>query len=142
MPDQSYASHRRFDPWYHFIGFPLYLLFLVVSAVAYWRHPTPVTMGQAVLALFLGILFLKLRLYALTVQDRVIRLEETLRLQRLLPADLQARIPELKRDQFVGLRFASDAEVADRMREALDQGLNGEALKKRIQTWRADHFRV
>lgn len=142
MPDQTYASHRRFDPWYHFIAFPLYLLFLVVSAVAFWRHPTPITMGQVVAALFLGILFLKLRLYALTVQDRVIRLEETLRLQRLLPPDLQARIPELKRDQFVGLRFAADAEVADRMREALDQGLDGEALKKRIQTWRADHFRV
>lgn len=142
MPEQTYASHRRFDPAYHFVAFPLYLLFLVISVAALWRNPTPITLGQVVLTALTGLLFLKLRLYALTVQDRVIRLEETLRMERLLPADLKARIPELRRDQFVGLRFAADAELADRVREALAEKLSGEDLKKRIQVWRGDHFRV
>lgn len=142
MSEQTYASHRRLDPWYHFIATPLFLVFLVISAVAFWRNPSPITLGQVVLALLLGILFLKVRQYALTVQDRVIRLEETLRMERLLPADLKARIPELRRDQFVGLRFAADAELADRVREALQDQLSGEAIKKRIQTWRGDNLRV
>ena len=142
MSEQTYASHRRLDPWYHFIATPLFLVFLVISAVAFWRNPSPITLGQVVLALLLGILFLKVRQYALTVQDRVIRLEETLRMERLLPADLKARIPELRRDQFVGLRFAADAELADRVRAALAEKRRGEDLKKRIQVWRADHFRV
>ena len=142
MSEQTYASHRRLDPWYHFIATPLFLVFLVISAVAFWRNPSPITLGQVVLALLLGILFLKVRQYALTVQDRVIRLEETLRMERLLPADLKARIPELRRDQFVSLRFAADAELADRVREALQDQLSGEAIKKRIQTWRGDNLRV
>jgi hypothetical protein len=78
----------------------------------------------------------------LKVQDRLIRLEETLRMGRLLPEDLKARIPELTVKQMVGLRFASDGELTDRVREALDQNLDGEAIKKRIQTWRPDTFRV
>jgi hypothetical protein len=83
-----------------------------------------------------------IRLYALRVQDRLIRLEESLRMQRLFSADLQARIPELSPNQMVGLRFASDGELAERVREALNQDLSGEAIKKRIQTWRPDTFRV
>jgi hypothetical protein len=63
-------------------------------------------------------------------------------MQRLLPADLAGRIHELAPKQFVGLRFASDAEVAERVREALDEHLDGEAIKKRIQCWRPDLFRV
>jgi hypothetical protein len=85
---------------------------------------------------------MQVRAYALKVQDRLIRLEETLRMQRLLPTDLQGRIPELSPKQMVGLRFASDGELADRTREVLDQNLSGEAIKKRIQTWRPDTFRV
>jgi hypothetical protein len=63
-------------------------------------------------------------------------------MQRLLPEDLKARVPELKRNQFVGLRFAADAELAERMREALAENLGNEAIKKRIKGWRGDFFRV
>jgi hypothetical protein len=87
-------------------------------------------------------LVLKIRLYALRIQDRLIRLEESLRMQRLLPADLQGRIQELSPGQMVGLQFASDAELADRVRETLQESLSGETIKKRIQTWRSDEFRV
>lgn len=142
MPDQSYKTHRRLDPAYHFVAFFLLAAFLVLSGIQLWRQPALGSTAQVLLAIGVLILFLKTRSYALTVQDRLIRLEETLRMQRVLPADLQARIPELKRSQFVGLRFAADAELAERTREALAEGLDGEAIKKRIQVWRGDHFRV
>lgn len=142
MSDQTYKTHRRFDPAFHFVGFPLLLAYLVVTVILLWKHPSLATWAQLVLALLVALTFFKTRIYALTVQDRLIRLEETLRMQRVLPDELRARIGELKRDQFVGLRFAADAELADRMREALEQGLGNEAIKKRIQVWRGDHFRV
>jgi hypothetical protein len=142
MPDQTYKTHRRFDPPVHFVAIPLVLAFLVLTAVLLWKHPGMATWTQLVLAIALLILAFKVRLYALTVQDRLIRLEETLRMQRLLPEDLQSRLPELKRDQFVGLRFAADSELEERVREALAEGLGSEAIKKRIRTWRADLFRV
>jgi hypothetical protein len=80
--------------------------------------------------------------YALKVQDRLIRLEEGLRMARILPEDLKARIPELKPDQCVGLRFASEGELADLVRQALAENLGSEAIKKRIKVWRPDEFRV
>jgi hypothetical protein len=88
------------------------------------------------------LLALQVRQYALKVQDRLIRLEETLRMEHILPDDLKGRISELTPKQMVGLRFAADAELAHRVREALDEHLSGEAIKKRIQVWRPDTFRV
>ena len=139
---QTYATHRRFDPPYHFFALPLGLIGFIWAAYRLIRNPsmhhTLVLVGLAALVL----LAFKIRLYALRVQDRLIRLEETLRMQRVLPADLQGRIQDLSPGQMVGLRFAADAELADRVREALNEKLGGEAIKKRIQTWRPDTFRV
>ena len=136
---QDYAHHRRFDPWYHFVAFALVLLVLVLALVQLFRHgavfPLPV-------ALVLAILYLKVRTYALRVQDRLIRLEETLRMQAVLPEALRPRISHLKPGQMVALRFAADQELADRVTEALAEDLGGEAIKKRIQVWRPDTFRV
>lgn len=83
------------------------------------------------------------RLFALTVQDRVIRLEMRLRLERLLPADLKSRIPELSPDQFVSLRFAGDAELPALVREVLDKNLTDrKQIKQKIRDWQADHLRA
>lgn len=139
---QTYATHRRLDPLYHYVLLPFFLATAVATLYTFARRPALATLWIALLALAVVALALKVRLYALRVQDRLIRLEEQLRLARLLPEDLKARIPELTVKQLVGLRFAADAEVADRVREALDQNLDGEAIKKRIQTWRPDTFRV
>lgn len=139
---QTYATHHRFDPPYHFFLAPLSALWALVAAYFLVRKPDLHHAFLLVAALATVLLVLKVRLYALRVQDRVIRLEETLRMQRLLPADLQGRVQELSPRQMVGLRFASDAELADRVREALDERLDSEAIKKRIQTWRPDTFRV
>lgn len=139
---QSYAHHRRWDPLYHIGVFGLSVVNFIAMVVALIRHPSLsmawICVLSAALVLFAG----KVRAYALHNQDRLIRLEERLRLERLLPEDLKARIPELRVNQLVGLRFASDAEVADRVREALAESLDLEAIKKRIQTWRPDGFRV
>ncbi|HJV38094.1 MAG TPA: DUF6526 family protein [Geothrix sp.] len=139
---QTYATHRRFDPLYHFVLLPFFLVTVIATITTFVRRPALATFWIALLALAVTFLALKVRVYALRVQDRLIRLEEQLRLARLLPEDLKARIPELSVRQLVSLRFASDAEVADRVREALQENLDGEAIKKRIQTWRADEYRV
>ena len=139
---QTYANHRRFEPLQHFILTPILLITWIAAIVQAIRHPNMHTIWMAILGLTLLMVCIQVRIYALKVQDRVIRLEETMRMERLLPADAKARIPELTVKQMVGLRFASDAELADRVREALTENLSGEAIKKRIQTWRADTFRV
>jgi len=138
---QSYATHRRLDPGYHYVGFGLLLVCIGVAVYGAIRgHAGACT--QLVLVAFLTVLFLKLRMYALRVQDRVIRLEETLRMKALLPEPLQAELHRLAPAQFVALRFASDGELAARVEEAIKESLGNDAIKKRIQVWRADEFRV
>ena len=138
---QSYANHRRIDPAYHWVAFGLWILLLVVACMHAYHHIAG-SKTMIVLLVFLFILMLKIRTYALRVQDRVIRLEETLRMRAILPAAQQADIARLRPGQFVALRFAADGELAERVAEALREDLKGEAIKKRIQTWRPDEFRV
>ncbi len=142
MSDQSYATHRRFDPAYHIAGFVLLLTVVVLSLVLAWRQGGLAAAWLVALAGLLLVLMALVRAYALKVQDRLIRLEEGLRMARLLPEDLKARIPDLRPDQCVGLRFASDGELADLVRQTLAEDLGAEAIKKRIKTWRPDTFRV
>ncbi|HET6330580.1 MAG TPA: DUF6526 family protein [Holophagaceae bacterium] len=139
---QSYAHHRRLDPLYHPVVLGLALVNLIAMLVALIRHPGLASAWTFVMSAVFFLLAGKVRGYALHNQDRLIRLEERLRLERLLPDDLKARIPELGVRQLVGLRFASDAELVDRVRETLAENLDLEAIKKRIQTWRPDIFRV
>jgi hypothetical protein len=139
---QTYATHRRFEPLQHFVLTPIFLITVISSLVQCYRHPNLHSAWFVVLAVGLLLLALQVRQYALKVQDRLIRLEETLRMEHILPDDLKGRISELTPKQMVGLRFAADAELAHRVREALDEHLSGEAIKKRIQVWRPDTFRV
>ncbi len=146
-PQQSYASHRRLDPAFHFLLFGILAANLVFAAAALIRMFLKAPFDFApvwntVMALGLLLLFFKLRLYALHNQDRIIRLEETLRLQALLPEPLKARIPELRVSQFVALRFASDGELAELVEAALREKLGKQEIKQRIRTWRPDTFRV
>ena len=143
---QTYATHRRFDPAYHFVLSAMLLLNLAFTITMLVRHhhghEALHNSWSLVMALALILMALKLREYAVQAQNRIIRLEERLRLQMLLPEGLKARIGELREAQLIGLRFASDGELADRVREALDEHLGNEQIKKRIQTWRPDEYRV
>jgi len=140
---QRFENHARLVPAYHFVAFPLFAVnffFALYQVVTGFSWGNLVAFGVAV-ALIL--LFFLARVMALTVQDRVIRLEETLRLRALLPADLQPRIGEFTVKQMVALRFASDGELPDLAKQVLDGGIQDQkAIKKLIRHWRADHQRA
>ena len=146
---QTFPNHTRWDPLYHFFVLPVFLLGLILTLIHFFAHITHGDMRDhihAFLLILLALTFLllafKVRLYALMVQDRVIRLEERLRLTQLLPEPLRSRIPELTEDQLCGLRFASDAEVPKLAERAMNEKLSRADIKKAIQTWRPDYWRV
>jgi hypothetical protein len=146
---QTYANHTRFDPPFHFFLGPVFILGLILSLVHFFYHFRESDAMDnfhsfliIVLAVALITLVLKVRLYSLKVQDRIIRLEERLRLTQLLNETLRSRIPELTEDQLIGLRFASDAEVPKLVERALNEKLKRKDIKKAIQNWRPDYWRV
>jgi hypothetical protein len=146
---QTFANHTRWDPLYHFFVLPVFVLGLLLTLIHFFAHITHGDLRDHIhafllilLAIALLLLVFKLRLYALKVQDRIIRLEERLRLSQLLPEPLRSRIPELTEDQLCGLRFASDAELPKLAERALNEKLSRADIKKAIQTWRPDYWRV
>jgi hypothetical protein len=146
---QTFANHTRWDRIYHFFVIPVFVLALLLTLVHFFAHITEGDMRDHIhsfllilLATALLIMAFKERMYALKVQDRVIRLEEQLRLMRLLPEPLRSRIPELTEGQLCALRFASDAEVAKLAERALNEKLSRADIKKAIQNWRPDYWRV
>ena len=139
---QDYANHVKWDPLFHFVLQPLFLTNLIITVVQLFRHPGLGTAWNVVLATALILLCLKTRVYALRVQDRVIRLEERLRLSVLMPEPARSRIQELSVGQLIGLRFASDAEAPGLAEKALSSGMKAREIKKSIRTWRPDYFRV
>jgi hypothetical protein len=107
------------------------------------RHPSVDATVALLVAFGLLILFVYARQFALTVQDRVIRLEMQLRLAKVLPADLVPRIGELSVVQLIALRFASDAELPELVRVVLTQEItDGAAIKKMVRDWQPDRLRA
>ena len=139
---QSYANHARLDPTFHFVLAPLTIISVVLSIIVFTRHPGLLSTLWVVLAIALLLNATKTRNYALKVQDRLIRLEERLRLSQLLPETARPRIAELRESQLIGLRFASDAELPALAMRALNEGLTQKQIKASIQVWRPDTFRV
>ena len=140
---QTLASHRRFIPVFHFFALPVLYINVFVVAYYFWRDPRFVNGWAVIVAMALAIGISWARVMPLRAQDRIIRLEERTRLERLLPADLRGRIGELTEPQLIAIRFAPDEEVPDLTRRALDGELKSSAdIKRAIRNWRADHFRV
>ena len=144
---QSRSNHVRLDPKFQFILVPVWLLLVILSVViaVHALHNGGswiLAIWTVFLTLMLGYVAAVARIYALKVQDRVIRMEERLRMASLLPEELKRRISELSEDQLIGLRFASDGELAERVRETLEQRLTRSQIKDRVQQWRPDNWRV
>ena len=139
---QNLENHARYDPPYHFVVSIVLLANLIVSIVYVVRHPCFYSAWFVVLSVAAIIAWFRLRTYPLKVQDRVIRLEERLRLQALAPAEWHSQIYRLTEDQLIGLRFAADDEVVELAKQALEHNLNRKQIKERIKDWRADHWRV
>jgi putative exporter of polyketide antibiotics len=142
-PIQNYANHVRFHPPFHFFLLPGAAVLLVATIVNVIRHQQRL---DAWILLLMGILFpvaaVLIRTNALRVQDRLIRLEERLRLEALLSAELRSRVDELTESQLIALRFASDEELPALVAKALAGKMGPNDIKKSIVTWRADTFRV
>jgi len=139
---QSLKSHARLDPPFHVVLALIILLNLIYSIIHVVRHPSLHSGWFVVLSLAAIIVFLKIREYPIKVQDRVIRLEERLRLQALAPAQWHTQIYRLSEDQLIGLRFAADDEVVALAKQALEENLNRKQIKERIRDWRPDNWRA
>ncbi|UCF40619.1 MAG: hypothetical protein JSW43_12980 [Gemmatimonadota bacterium] len=140
---QNYATHRRFVPMYHFVASALLLASLVYAVWSAIASFSLQSVMHVVLVVAVIIVYFYSRAFAIAVQDRLIRLEERLRFERVLPDALRPRIHEFTTPQLVALRFASDAELPALAQRVLDEKmLDREEIKKQITQWRADHERA
>ena len=140
---QSFANHARYFPLFHFFAFPIVLFYALFQVYVAVRDTNVHTLIYAIFTLGIAAAVLASRNMAVTVQDRLIRLEETLRMQRVLPAELQGEIAKLSPRQFVALRFASDADLPDLVRRvAAGELTDQKSIKTAVKTWRADWLRA
>ncbi len=140
---QTFENHTRWVPLYHYVGCPIFLLNMVWALYRLVTDSSADTAIGAVLAFGFLVTLLFAREFASKSQDRVIRLEERLRMRELLPDDLQPRINDFTTGQLISLRFASDAELPDLARAVLVEDITSrKAIKERIRTWRPDYQRV
>jgi len=140
---QNYKNHTRFFPPFHFVAAPILTLYFANELRHALATPNRTTVFAAVVAFGILMATFSSRLMALKAQDRVIRLEMHMRMRELLPADLVARIGEVKPEHLVALRFAGDGELGDLVREVLAGKLTTQkAIKLQIRDWRGDYLRV
>ncbi|MGD0732824.1 MAG: DUF6526 family protein [Terracidiphilus sp.] len=142
LNSQNFKNHGRLDPPYHFVAATALAVNLAIAISFFIGHRSIYSAWLVILSIAVFIPFLKVRSYPLKVQDRVIRLEERLRLQALAPAEWHAQIYRLTEDQLIGLRFASDDEVVVLAKVALEENLSRKQIKERIKSWRPDNYRV
>jgi uncharacterized membrane protein YciS (DUF1049 family) len=144
VAEQNCENHGKVFPPFHFFVMPVMILNLIWSLSRLWRLGFSWDgLERVLLALGLALGFLTARMMALKVQDRVIRLEERLRYERVLPADLKPRIGEFTVPQLVSLRFAGDAELPALARKVLDEKMSErKAIKQMVKTWKPDYLRA
>ena len=140
---QTYQNHAQLIPLFHYVALPV----LLINALWALYQLTQGVGGESIIALAVAVALLLIafyaRVFALAAQDRIIRLEEQLRLRALLPDDLQARINDHTTEQLIGLRFASDGELPALSRKVLDNDIaDRKTIKQLVQSWRPDYQRV
>jgi hypothetical protein len=144
MEQQNFKNHTKLVPAFHFYTLGT-LLINIGWSIYRWKAAEFSIDGLwgILVAVALFLLAFYARTFAMKVQDRVIRLEERLRYERLLPADLQASCAELDINQIVALRFACDAELPTLTRKVLDEKMNErKAIKQQIKNWKPDYLRA
>jgi hypothetical protein len=140
---QNFENHGRYVPGYHFVLAAILLANLVIRIVETIRHPGWMNAWTIVMGVAFILMAWYLREFPKRAQDRVIRLEERMRLGRLLPAELRPRLGEFTAGQLIGLRFASDEELPSLAARVLQENIHDRtAIKRMIQQWRADHLRM
>jgi hypothetical protein len=143
VAEQSFSNHIRYVVGYHVVTFAILVLNLLWCVTRLFRSFSADAVVTAALAVALLLLFYYAGKFALTVQDRVIRLEMRLRLREVLPPDLVGRIADLSLDQLVALRFASDLEMPDLIRRILAESIHDRTVIKRmVKSWQPDHLRA
>ena len=140
-PAQDYANHRKFVRGFHLVALPILLINLIYASSGLIRSFSLESVIGALVAVALILVAFYARIFALGAQDRVIRLEEQMRLHELLP-DQSADVDKLTTGQLIALRFASDGEVGELVTAVNAEGIDREAIKKRVKNWRADHQRL
>lgn len=140
---QTLANHVRLHPPFHFVALPMTAIASILAIVNVVRH-YQVLEAWTVLLLAVGATMgtLLSRVNALKAQDRVIRLEERMRLASILNEPLKSRIGDLTEGQLIAIRFASDSELQGLVDKALKSKMSPPDIKKSITVWRADTFRV
>ena len=139
---QSFTNHTKWDPLFHFILVPISIVNLFVVGVYLYKTPSRLGAWVLVLAIAAFLTLFKMRLYSLKVQNRLICLEEKVRMAAVLPSSHKAHVDSLTPDQFVGLRFASDDELTTLVERAAKEKLSRADIKKAVVKWRADEYRV
>ena len=140
---QSLQNHARYVPGYHFVLFGILFVNLILRVIETIRHPGWMNAWTIVMAVAFILMWWYLREFPKRAQDRVIRLEERLRLGRLLPAEYRPRLNEFTTSQLIALRFASDEELPALAVRVLTEGITGRrAIKELIRQWRADTLRM
>lgn len=140
---QSFENHTRIVPLYHMVAFGILVINLLYRLYRVFTDLSVETLVTGLVAVALILLFFYARIFALTAQDRVIRLEMLLRLERLLPPELRARAKDFTVDQLVALRFASDEELPELARKVLADNIRERrAIKKMVRNWQGDYLRV
>jgi uncharacterized protein DUF6526 len=143
QPPQNFQNHRRWVPAYHFVAAPILLINVIWTLVRLVRFPSGDTVMGLLVAFAIFVTWLYARFFPLTVQNRVIRLEMTLRMEKLLPPDLKARIKEFTLGQLIALRFAVDEELPGLAKTVLQQNItSGTEIKKMIKNWNPDYLRA
>lgn len=139
---QNYKNHTRLDPAFHFFLLPVAAINVIGAIWNLWQYPGLVGGWRVILAIAGAVAVVKIRTYALKAQDRVIRLEERMRMAQLLPAPQRGRIGELTEPQLIALRFAGDAEIPSLVEKTLASNMRARDIKQAIVNWRPDYFRV
>jgi hypothetical protein len=138
MAEQSYANHAHRP-----VAWSLAWLGAVIASVMLlweaWLSPTSTAIALVILSLVvLGGLSL-LRVFALRLQDRIIRVEMRVRLARV---GREAAFDRLTLRQLVALRFASDGELPALADRAIAEQLTSDQIKRAVTNWQPDLSRT